>query len=173
MTEQHPWQYPDQPGMAELSSFRLRSAEPADAPAVMALAQRVADFDPPPWRSRREIGQGDLPEITAYFNEWPEDSDLTIGSSDTIPVAGIVLTRLERDFFTKDITAHLSVIAVAAECSKQGLGTLLLRHAEDWAKSRGAIAMTLHVFDRNARAKALYQARGYESEMLRYRKSLT
>lgn len=155
------------------SRFRLRPATDEDRLAVLALAERVADFDPPSWRTRQEIGQADFPELEAYFREMPNGSDLTIAFSDDAVAAGIVLTRLEEDFFTGAITAHLSVIAVAKDCVGKGLGSQLLRHSEEWAKSRGAKVLTLHVFDRNERAKGLYEARGFVPEMLRYRKALT
>jgi GNAT superfamily N-acetyltransferase len=120
--------------MASKVRFSLRPAVFQDSEAVLTLAERVSDFEPPPWRTRREIGEGDFPEVTSYLREMPEDADLTIAYSEDCAAAGIVLTRLEKDFFTGALTAHLSVIAVAEECVGQGLGSQLLRHAEDWAK---------------------------------------
>jgi GNAT superfamily N-acetyltransferase len=43
---------------------------------------------------------------------------------------------------------------------------------EQWAGRRGYGWVTLNVFDRNSRAKALYDSLGYELETVAYRKAL-
>jgi GNAT superfamily N-acetyltransferase len=43
---------------------------------------------------------------------------------------------------------------------------------EEWARRRGYRWVTLNVFDRNARARALYDGLGYDVETVHYRKTL-
>jgi ribosomal protein S18 acetylase RimI-like enzyme len=43
---------------------------------------------------------------------------------------------------------------------------------EKWAKRRGYTCVTLNVFERNARAKALYDSLGYGPETIHLRKDL-
>jgi GNAT superfamily N-acetyltransferase len=44
---------------------------------------------------------------------------------------------------------------------RQGIGTQLLRAAEDWARAAGATRLTFWVSDANAEAAAFYRGQGY------------
>jgi RimJ/RimL family protein N-acetyltransferase len=44
---------------------------------------------------------------------------------------------------------------------------------EQWARDRGIGVITLNVFDRNTRARDLYDRLGYARETIHYRKALS
>jgi GNAT superfamily N-acetyltransferase len=48
----------------------------------------------------------------------------------------------------------------------------LLAHAEDWAREHQCQLLTLAVFPGNERARALYEAAGYGTDLLRLAKPL-
>jgi GNAT superfamily N-acetyltransferase len=47
----------------------------------------------------------------------------------------------------------------------QGVGSALLRAAEDWGRDRGFSKLTLAVFSDNRRAKAVYERQGWQPEL--------
>lgn len=59
------------------------------------------------------------------------------------------------------VNAYLSTIEVLPEFRGRGVGSELLRRAEDSARQTEAVRMWLHVDEANASAIRLYEARGY------------
>lgn len=55
-------------------------------------------------------------------------------------------------------------LMVAAEHRRRGVGTALMRAAEDWARETGIRRLELHVLPHNEPAIALYRSLGYERE---------
>ncbi len=64
-------------------------------------------------------------------------------------------------------SAHLEAIVVAPEYRGLGLGSKLTQHCETRVKALGAKTLTLHVFNRNQRARALYAAHSFDEELIR------
>ena len=56
---------------------------------------------------------------------------------------------------------------VSALHRRRGIGTALLREAEEWAKAVGVRKLELHVFPHNDAAIQLYESRGFRREGLR------
>ena len=54
---------------------------------------------------------------------------------------------------------------VAPEFRKSGVGTFLLTHAANWAKSRGAIRLHLETGIENSTAQKLYKGLGWQKEV--------
>jgi ribosomal protein S18 acetylase RimI-like enzyme len=63
-------------------------------------------------------------------------------------------------------------IVMAPEHRSRGLGTATLRAVDEIARARGARAVALNVFGHNPRARALYEAAGYETVTTQMRKPL-
>ncbi len=76
------------------------------------------------------------------------------------------------DQVTGDRHAHIFVLYVAAEHRRRGLGSALIREAENWARERGDRQMGLQVFLNNPPALNLYQKLGYQSHSVWMLKSL-
>ena len=70
--------------------------------------------------------------------------------------------------------ANILGLAVRSDCQRRGIGSALLRAAEDWAKARGISAMRLNSGAGRAGAHAFYRAHGYidSKEQLRFLKTL-
>lgn len=71
-----------------------------------------------------------------------------------------------------DRNAHIFLLYVAPEHRRQGIGSALMTHAENWALSRGDRQIGLQVFQSNQPALALYQSLGFEPQSLWMVKSL-
>lgn len=62
--------------------------------------------------------------------------------------------------------AHIFLLYVAPAHRRLGIGKSLVIHAEDWAKKRGDIQISLQVFLSNQPALNLYQKLGYQSHSI-------
>ena len=85
---------------------------------------------------------------------------------------GLAMVRLQPDVFTGEPSAHLETLVVAERSEGAGVGSALIERAEGVARQRGARSITLHVFDTNSRALALYERKGYVREWVRCFKPL-
>lgn len=68
--------------------------------------------------------------------------------------------------------AHIFLLYVAPKHRKQGIGSVLVQQAEQWAKQRGDRRISLQVFSNNTPALNLYQKLGYQTFSLSMQKSL-
>lgn len=139
----------------------VRRASPGDAHALVELAESVGREDgrwilgTGPWRSvsdeRRYLRtiQG-YPDAAVFV---AEDGDEIVGR-----------LSLARD--PHPASRHVADLGlmVAASHRRQGVGTMLLRHAVDWARASGIRKLELHVFPWNEPALALYESFGFERE---------
>lgn len=62
--------------------------------------------------------------------------------------------------------AHIFLLYVVPEHRRRGIGSALMRHAEDWARARGDRQMGLQVFASNQGALNLYHQLGYQTQSL-------
>ena len=85
---------------------------------------------------------------------------------------GFALVRMQPDVINEEPSAHLEALAVAEGSEGKGVGSALIERAEQTAIKHGANTMTLHVFQANQRAIALYERKGYIAEWVRYIKPL-
>ena len=71
-----------------------------------------------------------------------------------------------------DRHSHIFLLYVLPEYRRQGIGSALMRYAEDWARARGDRQIGLQVFQFNQPALSLYQQLGYETQSFWMIKSL-
>ncbi|MFN7963048.1 MAG: GNAT family N-acetyltransferase [Thermoanaerobaculia bacterium] len=154
-------------------SLRLRPARPDDYDFLIELTYRLADFEIPPWRSREEIAAIEHAPIRLALAE--PDPDLGLIVAEQVPGGerlGYAMLLTQRDFFTGEKHAHLSILAVRREAEGRGVARALLEATDDWARERGLPFITLTVFHANVRARALYERLGWQPDTRRYRKEL-
>ena len=65
-----------------------------------------------------------------------------------------------------DRHAHIFLLHVVPEHRRQGIGSALMHHAEDWARARGDRQIGLQVFESNQPALSLYRQLGYQTQSL-------
>jgi len=151
----------------------IRSARHDDEAFLLSLLPRLADFPLPDWRTADEIARGDRPILLEALHGRIEHAAILVAElSPGGERAGYVLATTKHDYFTRAAHAHVEVIAVTPEAEGRGVARALMDAIEEWARRRGYRHVTLNVFGRNARAKALYDSLGYEVETVHYRKAL-
>jgi aminoglycoside 6'-N-acetyltransferase len=145
----------------------IRPATPDDEPAMVALerasAIHHASVDPTRWR----VPPNDA--IAAYRRKRrtaDPDGAAIVAEADGRLVGMVEL--LPRGFTAEAGAARESIpsvdigLSVASEWRGRGVGTALMRAAEDWASEHGARRIILDLAAANTRAHRLYERLGYE-----------
>lgn len=68
--------------------------------------------------------------------------------------------------------SHIFLLYVKPDHRRRGIGTALMKHAQNWAKQRGDAQIGLQVFSDNTPALNLYSRLGYSTQSLLIVKSL-
>jgi GNAT superfamily N-acetyltransferase len=150
-----------------VSTVTIRAAEAADRTFVLDLAERLVSFDVPHWRDKPELVEGDRRALAQWFDARKNDEALFIAELDGVPAGCAFLVTLI-DYFNERPHAHLSVLAVTADAEGKGAGSALLDRSIAWAKERKSDRLTLSALVTNARARALYERKGFAGEYIRY-----
>jgi GNAT superfamily N-acetyltransferase len=152
--------------------MKIRPAVPADRAFVLRAAQRLASFEPPPWRPAQEIVEGERRTLRAFFEAPPDGSSLLVAESEDGEGQGFVYLERLHDYFTLEAHGHVGILVVIQAAAGRGVGSALMRAAEAWAREQGYRKLTLTVFEANEAARAVYDHLGYAPETLRYVKIL-
>lgn len=150
----------------------VREAVPADREFILATASRLGEFGAPPWRTAEEIVAGEIRTLQRHLFLASPSEALLVAQDRSGRRLGFVFLESLKDYFRGENHGHVGILAVAAEAEGRGTGRALLEAAESWARTRGYRFMTLNVFERNRRAREVYERAGYAPETLRYRKGL-
>lgn len=151
-------------------TLMIRLAEEEDDDFILEQVPRFADFTLPPWRRRHECIEGIRNDLLRHLEDQPPNSYLFVAEDTDGERAGFIHLQRTTDFFTGRSNCHVSDIAVAPSHEGRGVGKLLLAHAEAWASEHQCQLVTLAVFPGNERARALYEAAGYATDLLRLAK---
>lgn len=148
----------------------VRRGRPDDEMSVLALADQLAAFPVPAWRTAREIQRADDGVLR----------DALDGAAGTaVFVAegvngndGVVCLTTTMDYFTREPIAHIEVLAVNPSAQGRGVARALMQAAESWAREGGFKRVSLNVWVQNERARGLYEHLGYGPETMHYLKEI-
>jgi RimJ/RimL family protein N-acetyltransferase len=144
-----------------VSEFTVRPAVPADAEALVTLADAVAG-EREAWlitdSSWRSVG-----EERRYLRALRRYTHAAVFVAET---EGGVVARLSIARDPHPASSHVADLGlmVAAGWRRRGIGRALLAQAVDWARESGIRKLELHVFPHNEPAIALYESFGFERE---------
>lgn len=148
----------------------LRQAELADLASLVDLWNELVT-------SQRAYGANLDPadnEAVArqYFGRLLVEDGVQMATIDGEPV-GFVSFELEPDQFDRERTVGIvENLYVRPPHRNTGLGTRLLRAAEDGLVAAGAEMIQLEAMTANERARSFYTGRGYDPYRIRYAKSV-
>lgn len=148
----------------------IRLAEEEDGDFILGQTLRFVNFTLPPWRRRDECIGGIRRDLSRHLEDQPPNSYLFVAEDTDGERVGFIHLQRTVDFFTGQSNCHISDLAVASRHEGKGVGKALLAHAETWAAEHGCRLLTLAVFPGNERARALYAAAGYATDLLRLAK---
>jgi ribosomal protein S18 acetylase RimI-like enzyme len=149
-----------------------RPARAEDEPFLLRLTTRLGEFPLPHWRTADEVARADHAILLAALKSAGDDTAILVAELAGAGPAGYIFATTRRDYFTGEPHAHVEVLAVEPGAEGRGVAGGLMTAIEEWAAGRGYRAITLNVFERNDRARALYQRLGYQVETLHYLKPL-
>ncbi|MGY1855289.1 N-acetyltransferase family protein [Modestobacter sp. SYSU DS0290] len=142
----------------------VRPAEPADHPALRALAGELAT-GVAIWRpeaAARTAAEGWVAEACRGSGD---DRALLVACDPDGRVLGFAGVAEQRHF-TGQVDAYLGELVVAPAARRRGVAVQLVRAAEHWAGSRGLGRLTLETGAANAAARELYSRLGYREEQV-------
>ena len=147
-----------------MPQLSIRHPVASDAPAILALADRLPAFGPTT-REPAEIAHRERAALAEALAARADDSALLVAEQPAHGIIGVILLDKRRDYFTDQAHGHVAILAVAREAEGQGVGRALLKAAEDWGRSHGFRKLTLAVFTENHRARDFYGRQGWRPEI--------
>jgi GNAT superfamily N-acetyltransferase len=115
--------------------YRIRSARPSDLPVLPLIEQAAAAWflnTPYAYLIDEGVVSGDVNLDHEYVWVVVDEHDYPIG---------FALVHL------LDVSVHLHELDIHPDYARQGLGHQLIQTVADWARKRGATALTLTTFD--------------------------
>lgn len=155
--------------------MKIRNYLPAtDYEAVLALSERLADFEQPIRISKKELKRKQREWLATDLNSSLQSpkSHLLVLANDEGTIHGFFELLEETDWLTDQKQGYLSRICLAKEAEGMGNGKKLMLLAEEWAREQGYTGLTLMVMAANNHAQSFYQSLGYEVETMKMRKEL-
>ena len=139
----------------------VRTAEPADAAALVQLASEVS-AEPEGWllSDVRWRSVADERRYVRALRRNPNGAILVAEAN------GTIVGRLSLSRDPHPSSRHVADLGlmVAHAHRRAGVGTALLAAAEEWARGAGVTKLELHVFPHNEAAIALYEKADYVRE---------
>ncbi len=148
----------------------VRRGRPADEASVLALADQLAAFPVPAWRTEREIQRADDGVLREALGGTP--GSVVFVAEGAHGHEGVVCLTSKVDYFTHEPVAHIEVLAVDPGAQGRGVARALMHAAESWARQNRFSRMSLNVWMQNERARAMYEHLGYCPETMHYLKDL-
>ncbi len=146
----------------------IRTAEPADAQALVQLASEVGQ-ESGAWLLTTESGRG-VGEERRYLKAARRHPDAAVFVAQDDETGRLVgRLSLARDLHPSSRHVGDLGLMVAAGYRRRGIGRALLGQAVSWARASGISKLELHVFPWNAPAIALYESVGFQQVGIRRR----
>ena len=148
-------------------NFIVRPADPADAEALVRLAEAVS-AEPEGWLISADgewRSVGDERRYLKAVRRYPHAAVYVAERTSD----GAIIGRLSLARDSHPASAHVADLGlmVAADARRQGVGRALLEAAVEWARGASVRKLELHVFPWNDPAVALYERFGFTREGLR------
>lgn len=164
-----------------MKKVKIRQAAASDIPAMNELFRKDLGYEECTLENVEKQFAGLDNSREAVFVAEAEDENTGAhgGSPDVTsdtrpsPIAGVIHVEKYNVLYFPTM-ANILGIAVAADFRRQGIGSALLKRAEEWARENGAGSMRLNSGESRKQAHEFYRAQGYtdDKKQLRFIKEL-
>lgn len=144
-----------------MDSLSIRSAIPEDAEALSDLLGQLG----------YPCDAVDIPGRIERMHSRPGTTVLVAEHGGK--VVGVVTVHLFQALHSAEPTAWLTTVVVDEMDRGKGVGAALVQYAENWARERGALRISLTSALRREAAHEFYKAHGYEHTGVRLSKVFT
>ncbi len=148
-----------------MKKVKIRQATTSDIPAMNELFRKDLGYE----ECTMEIVENQFAGLdnsreTVFVAEEEDDSS---------HIAGVIHVEKYNVLYFPTM-ANILGIAVAADFRRQGIGSALLKRAEEWARENGASSMRLNSGESRKQAHEFYRAQGYidDKKQMRFIKEL-
>ena len=144
---------------------KIRQATASDIPAMNELFQKDLGY--------AECTLEIVEKQFAGLDNSREAVFVAEAEDDSSHIAGVIHVEKYNVLYFPTM-ANILGIAVAADFRRQGIGSALLKRAEEWARKNGACSMRLNSGESRKQAHEFYRAQGYtdDKKQLRFIKEL-
>lgn len=144
---------------------KIRQATTSDIPAMNELFRKDLGYE--------ECTMEIVEKQFAGLDNSREAVFVAEAEDDSSHIAGVIHVEKYNVLYFPTM-ANILGIAVAADFRRQGIGSALLKRAEEWARENGASSMRLNSGESRKQAHEFYRAQGYidDKKQLRFIKEL-
>ena len=148
-----------------MKKVKIRQAAASDIPAMNELFRKDLGYE----ECRLEIVEKQF----AGLDNSREAVFVAEAGDDSGHIAGVIHVEKYNVLYFPTM-ANILGLAVAADFRRQGIGSALLKQAEEWARENGASSMRLNSGESRKQAHEFYRAQGYtdDKKQLRFIKDL-
>ena len=147
--------------------FIYKLGVPRDGGEVIALLPRLAEFNHPERLVAEDFWRSDVETVRRWQRGDEPKCFVMLARLKTEDLVGAALVRMMPEVMSRRPSCHLEALVVDSASEGYGVGAALIAAARREAKSRGALSMTLNVFETNHRARSLYDRLGFYDEIHR------
>ena len=156
--------------MTDRPEITIRSATAADRAFLESLNDRLIDEAAIPGFNPEDFRRFQARYTAAALDHAELGAATLVAVDPSGQPLGYVHLRPEDDFLTGEPAGYVSILVVRAEAQGRGIGKMLLKAADDWARALGYRELLLDVFTSNETARRFYERNGFVDESLRLRR---
>lgn len=149
----------------------IRNAEKNDRSFILGLSPTLAQVAGLTWHTDSDVQKMQDDYIIQILNQSSQPSITLIAENNELPL-GFIHACAHKDEISGEACGTVPLLAVSSKAQGCGVGQLLMKAAQDWAKSQGYRLLHLEVFANNDKAQSFYQNLGFKAETLHMIKEL-
>lgn len=153
------------------NEISIRNALATDREFIFALSPRLAEVADLPWHTDKTVQKMQDDYIAEMLVQTSVTRTTLIAVQHDIPL-GFIHIREHQDGISGEACGTVPLLAVSPSAQGLGVGQLLIKAAEEWAKEQAYRLLHLEVFANNNKALGFYQKQGFEPETLHMIKPL-
>jgi GNAT superfamily N-acetyltransferase len=143
----------------------IREAHESDRAFIFELSPRLAEVAELKWHSDAVVQKMQDEYISEMLIKTLTPQTTLIAEKNSVPL-GFIHARSHIDSISGETCGTVPLLAVSAQAQGLGIGKLLVKSAETWAKDLGYRLLHLEVFAKNQNAFDFYQKQGFEAETI-------
>jgi len=149
----------------------IRKAQETDLSFIHTLSPVLAGMAKLGWHTDETVLDFQAGYITEIMAGTPKQNLTLIAEKDGSS-EGFIHMREHKDEISGEACGTVPLLAVTEKAQGDGIGKLLIKAAENWAKAQGFRLLHLEVFSANKQARGFYQNLGFQEETINMIKPL-